>query len=132
MGVDPEYIKKMASNPRFKVFGGKQTPREKKPKYGAKKCQWMGKRFDSKHEMERYKQLYLMEKAGAISDLQTQVKFELIPKQNGEQPVCYIADFVYWQDGRCVVEDAKGVRTRDYIIKRKLMLQMYGIKIREV
>jgi hypothetical protein len=87
--------------------------------------------FASKKEARRYGELSLLEKAGIISDLRTQVSFELIPKQDGERPISYIADFVYHEDGRTVVEDAKGVRTDVYVIKRKLMLWRHGIKILE-
>lgn len=86
---------------------------------------------DSIREANRWCELKLLERAGKISDLQRQVKFELIPKQDGERPVYYIADFVYVENGREVVEDAKGKRTKEYIIKRKLMLYFHGIKIKE-
>lgn len=122
---------------------------------GNRKASYKGMIFDSERELRRYIELELMEKAGAISNLVTQVKFELIPAQyetvpTGEvyvrgpkkgQPktkqVCieksvdYIADFVYIQDGKRIVEDAKGHRTEKYIIKRKLMLWEYGIKVKE-
>ena len=93
--------------------------------------------FDSKKEFERWNELKLMEDAGVISDLKRQVKYTLVPPQeaeNGrkERAVVYIADFVYKEAGKPVVEDAKGVKTRDYIIKRKLMLYIYGIAIQEV
>jgi len=128
-----EYIAKVVSNPRFKAWGGRKVlPANKKQKYGAKKCTWNGMAFDSKKELARYQQLLLMEKAGVISDLHRQVEFELIPKQGKERAVFYIADFVYRQGAETVVEDAKGVRTRDYVIKRKLMLERYGIEIKEV
>ena len=123
----------------------------KRAKYGNKKCQYMGIVFDSKHEMERYRELYLLERAGEISDLQTQVPFLLIPPQFDdavaveladhdkkknpkllERKCEYIADFVYRDaDGRLVVEDAKGTRTKEYIIKRKLMLYKYGLRVLE-
>ena len=75
----------------------------------------------------------LKERAGQIADIRRQVKFELIPKQDGERPVNYIADFVYKDgSGETVVEDTKGIRTPAYIIKRKLMMYRYGIKIKEV
>jgi hypothetical protein len=81
--------------------------------------------------------LSLLERAGAIADLQRQVKFELIPSQRvdgkvAERPCTYVADFVYQEGGKTVVEDTKGFKTKDYIIKRKLMLQVHGIRIREV
>lgn len=130
-------------------------------KYRNRKVTIDGVTYDSKKEYNRWCELRLLERAGRITDLQRQVPFELIPaqyrtietgeryKNNNlargiragdpktkevclEQSVVYYADFVYQQDGRQVVEDAKGVRTADYIIKRKLMLERYGIKIREV
>jgi Protein of unknown function (DUF1064) len=56
-----------------------------------------------------------------------------VPKQPGERAVEYRADFVYRDKvGELVVEDAKGVRTKDYVIRRKLMLSVHGIRIREV
>ena len=89
---------------------------------------------DSIKEANRWCELKLLERAGRISDLKRQVKFELIPKQDGERAVYYIADFVYHNadDGKLVVEDVKGKRTKDYIIKRKLMLWIHGIKIKEI
>ena len=111
-----------------------------------------GEVFDSQHEYQRWLELQVLQKAGKITGLMRQVKFELVPAQvetyerisaktgrrlqDGrrclEQAVNYIADFVYWEDGKMVVEDAKGVRTDDYIIKRKLMLYIHGVRIREV
>lgn len=91
----------------------------------------------------------MLERAGAIKDLQRQVKFELIPTQREpdaigkrggihkgktiENGVSYIADFVYTDcnTGEKVVEDSKGMKTKDYIIKRKLMLYIHGIRIVE-
>ena len=113
-----------------------------------------GEVFDSQHEYQRWMELQVLEKAGKISGLMRQVKFELIPPQmevyerisektgrrlqDGhrcvEQAVNYIADFVYWEDEKMVVEDAKSpaTRTDSYIIKRKLMMERHGVKIREV
>lgn len=108
--------------------------------------------FDSQHEYERWRELCLLQRAGVIHDLLRQVKFELIPAQyesyerysektgkqlkDGvrciEQAVSYIADFVYWEKDQMVVEDAKGVKTEGYIIKRKLMRLQHGVSIREV
>lgn len=94
--------------------------------------------YDSKHEYRRYAELQLLQKAGKISNLQRQVRFSLVPdiregKKLIERGVDYIADFTYTdENGKCVVEDAKGHKTQAYIIKRKLMLYTYGIKIREV
>lgn len=106
-------------------------------KYGNRKVIRDGIAFDSAKECARYCELKLMQRAGVISDLQMQVSFELIPSQriNGkvaERAVNYIADFVYKQDGQTVVEDTKGFKTKEYIIKRKLMLWRHGIQIKEV
>lgn len=119
-----------------------------KSKYGANKATVDGITFDSMKEARRYSQLKLLERAGEISDLQLQVKFELIPTQfeevevNGkirhgkcvERSICYYADFVYTDNstGETVVEDAKGMRTPEYVMKRKLMLYIHGIQIKEV
>lgn len=98
-------------------------------------------KYDSKKEKYRADTLKMLEKQGIISNLKEQVKYELIPAQyhieNGkrkciERSCVYIADFTYLMQGEFIVEDVKGVRTKDYVIKRKLMLQLYGIKIKEV
>ncbi len=94
--------------------------------------------FQSKREATRYSELKLLQRAGEIFDLQRQVPFTLIPKQvrDGktiERPCVYKADFVYKdKDGTEIVEDAKGMRTKEYVIKRKLMLWQFGIVVREV
>jgi len=101
-------------------------------KYHAKKTVVDGITFASKREATRYTELKLMQRAGVISDLRRQVKYELIPKQQGERAVSYIADFVYTEGGQTVAEDVKGVRTPVYKIKKKLMLWRHGVRIREV
>lgn len=118
-------------------------------KYNAKKVEYNGMTFDSKRELKRYKELELLQEAGEISDLQRQVKYVLIPTQREpdiigkrggvkkgkviEHECSYTADFTYLdEDGDLVVEDSKGFRTKDYAIKRKLMLYVHGIKITEV
>lgn len=105
-----------------------------KSKYGNIKTRSPdGKLFDSKKEARRYSELRMLERAGEISNLRCQVAYILIPAQRGERECKYIADFVYRENG-CetdTVEDCKGKRTRDYIIKRKLMLWVHGIKIKE-
>lgn len=90
-----------------------------------------GIKHDSIKEANRWCDLLLLQRAGVIHDLQRQVKFELIPKQEGERPVYYIADFVYIENGRRVVEDAKGCRTEVYKLKKKMMLYFHGIRIKE-
>lgn len=106
-------------------------------KYGNRKITKDGITFDSMKEFKRFCELTLLERAGEITELQRQVKFLLIPSQKidgkvVERPVNYIADFVYWENGQMVVEDSKGFKTKDYILKRKLMLHVHGIRIREV
>ena len=96
-----------------------------------------GVTYDSLKEYHRFCDLKLMQRAGIITGLQRQVKYELIPTQriNGkviERPVYYYADFVYKMDRQLVVEDVKGYKTPEYVIKRKLMLSVYGIQIHEV
>ena len=100
-----------------------------------------GIKFASRHEASRYAELKLLEKAGLITNLQLQRVYTLIGAQKDkegktlERPVKYIADFVYTDaDGKTVVEDAKSPATRTpvYLLKRKLMLSIYGIRIREV
>ena len=109
-------------------------------KYKAETVTFQGKTFDSKREAGRFAELRYMQMGKLISAIECQVKYELIPAQkdeNGkviERAVTYVADFVYTdlKTGEQIVEDAKGVRTKEYIIKRKLMLYVHGIRIREV
>lgn len=107
-------------------------------KYHARKTVVDGIEFDSRREADRYAELKLLQRAGKITDLMRQVTYVLIPRQKKpsggyERPVTYTADFVYIdRDGHTVVEDVKGVKTQQYIIRRKLMLREYGIEIREV
>lgn len=90
-----------------------------------------GQVFDSQKEYIRWCNLRLLERAGKITDLKRQIPYELIPKQDGERACTYVADFVYYEDGNLVVEDCKGFRTEAYRIKRKLMLLVHNIKIKE-
>lgn len=92
---------------------------------------------DSKREAQRADELLLMQRAGAITELRQQVAFALIPAQKlrsgkTERGCVYVADFTYRENGEFIVEDAKGTRTKEYIIKRKLMKHIYDIEIREV
>lgn len=121
-------------------------------KYGSRKVHRDGVVYDSRSEARRGAELAILQRAGEIRNLRRQVPYELIPVQREkdtigargavhkgrviEKSVGYVADFVYEErtaDGwREVVEDVKGFRTHEYIIKRKLMLWRYGIRIREV
>lgn len=101
-------------------------------KYGARKLKTPdGEVFDSVKEYHRWGCLKLLERAGKITKLQRQVKYELIPKQVGERACNYIADFTYYEDGNLVVEDCKGYKTEVYRLKKKLMLWVHGIRIKE-
>lgn len=99
--------------------------------------------FASKREARRYMDLWLMQRAGEITHLQTQVTYPLLPRQvhpdgTKERAIDYVADFVYEQDGKTVVEDSKGLRDtssaiyRVFVMKRKMMLYFHGITVREV
>lgn len=111
-------------------------------KYGNKKLVMDGEHFDSMKEAARYQELKLLERAGEIRELKRQVPFVVIPVQKDEKgkvierEVKYIADFTYIEKGKLVrtVEDvkSKATRTKEYIIKRKLMLYRNGIRIKEV
>lgn len=119
-------------------------------KYHSRKITLDGESFDSIKEYNRWRELKLLERAGEITELQRQVKFKLIPTQrepccevnkNGcfkkgkvlERECSYIADFTYKNRlGFQVVEDTKGFKTKDYIIKRKLMLWVHHIQIQEI
>ena len=120
-----------------KTYTGYGMPR--RSKYGANKTVMYGIEFDSKKEATRYGELLILQKAGQITDLKRQVKYELIPAQyiDGkcvERACNYVADFVYYEMPymNVVVEDTKGFRTPEYIIKRKLMLQKHGLRIKEI
>jgi hypothetical protein len=121
------------------------------PKYNNRKVSVDNIQFDSVREANRYSELKLLQRAGQIRNLRLQVPFELIPTQYEpdsvvkgklkrgkliERSVVYKADFTYeervGQNWAVVVEDVKGVKTKEYILKRKMMLQKYNIRIREV
>lgn len=116
-------------------------------KYHSRKITQDGKTYDSMKEFRRFNELALLEKAGAIKDLETQVKFVLLPAQYErifdkktkrwkdvciERECAYYADFTYEENGERIVEDTKGFKTPEYRIKRKLMYYIHGIRIREV
>lgn len=126
-----------------------------KNKYKNRKITINGTTYDSEKEHKRYCELSLLQRAGAITDLQRQVKFLLIPAQyetyerygkkgkrlkDGkrllEREVSYIADFVYYENGKKVVEDTKGYKKGTaydlFTIKRKLMLSVHSIRMREI
>ncbi|WP_336034742.1 DUF1064 domain-containing protein [Acinetobacter bereziniae] len=129
MNLSPNQIKRLLHQ---------RDNKPKQPKYGNQKviidCE---KVADSKHEFRRLNDLIALQRAGQIKDLQTQVRYKLIPAQK----ICgvkvrgtdYVADFVYWtSEGQFICEDAKGHKTADYIIKRKLMKMIHDIDVVEV
>ena len=95
----------------------------------------MDNRRRSAKERARAWELRQLEKAGKISGLSEQVSFNLLPKQEGEKPVVYWADFTYWENGKFVVEDVKGYKKgsayANFVLKRKMMLYFYGIHVKE-
>ena len=119
-------------------------------KYGNKKAKHNGMIFESRRERNRYIILSALQRAGEISDLRMQVSFELIPavyetvekqlktkvkmvERCVQKATHYIADFVYKdKDGNIVVEDSKGMKTKEYILKKKMMRAFLGIEIKEV
>lgn len=104
---------------------------KKKSKYGNKKTEVDGIKFDSIREAKRYKVLKLLQKVGKIAFLRLQVEYEL--NEGGTHSLVYIADFVYveTETGKEIVEDAKGMRTAVYRKKCRLMKKIYGITIKE-
>ena len=115
----------------------------KRPKYKNTKVVVDGIKFDSKKEAARYTELKMFEEIGAIKDLELQKEFTLIPAQKDletnkvvERAVKYKADFCYIarDTGEYVVEDVKSefTKTKEYILKRKMMLYFHGIRIQEI
>ena len=116
---------------------GEKVLAQKTGKYHNRKTVRHGITFDSKHEADRYDELRLLLKAGEIHDLKLQQAYKLVGAQRtptgaAVRAVTYIADFVYIRNGKTIVEDAKGFKTKDYIIKKKLMLERFGIWVEEV
>lgn len=127
--------------------------KKKENKYHAEKCEYNGELFDSIKERDRFIQLKLLERCGQVSNIRRQVSYELIPAQREadklgkrggikkgktiEKAINYIADFVYVdRNGDEIVEDCKGYKIGGayalFVVKRKLMLYMHGIRVKEV
>lgn len=112
-------------------------PKSPRPaKYGNRKHEYQGMKFDSRRELDRWLHLVALQRAGQISELERQVVYVLSPsvviQGRKRPPLKYIADFVYTDsDGKTITEDVKGVVTEGYRIKRHLMAAM-GIQIKEV
>lgn len=106
-------------------------------KYHNKPTTVYGIRFDSRKESERFLILQCMLHNGEITNLRRQVTFELCPAQtlpSGQKlrNIQYRADFVYEKNGKTIVEDVKGLKTREYIMKKKLMYRVHGIEVHEI
>ena len=126
--------------------------REKGKKYNNTKVEYDGIKFDSKKEMQRYIVLKDAENSGAISNLELQVKYELIPAVREEYiehlktkdkiktrtlqlPITYTCDFQYFKDGVLIVEDVKAspkMLPKEFVLKEKMMFALKGIKIKKV
>lgn len=133
---------------------GRGLKREKGKKYNNTKVEYDGIKFDSKKEMQRYIVLKEAERIGVISNLELQVKYELIPAVKEEYvehlktkdkiktrtlqlPITYTADFVYIKDGNKVVEDVKASPNmaaidKSFILKEKLFRWKFGYGIKRV
>lgn len=111
--------------------------RKKGSKYNNNKISVDNIKFDSKKEAKRYSELILLQQKGFISCLELQPKFELQPtfKKNGEtiRAINYKADFRYFENGQWVVEDAKGFKTKEYLLKKKMFEYKFpNMTIKEV
>lgn len=131
-----DFIKHIEREKALDQCGAKHGLTPKQGKYRNKPVVVDNLKFDSKREAARWQQLKMMEKAGMISELTRQVPFELAPSviiRGRKKPaLTYRADFTYRQDGLLVVEDSKGVVTKEYSIKRHLMKSVHNIDIVEV
>lgn len=134
------------------AFGNRFGKREKGKKYNNTKVEYDGIKFDSKKEMQRYLVLKTAEENGLISNLQLQVRFELIPAVKEEYiehlktkdkiktrtlqlPITYTCDFQYIKDGETIIEDIKAspkMLPKEYTLKKKMMFALKGVKIKEV
>lgn len=130
----------MTTITRPSISDWRDNPRQKRhEKYQNVRCEHDGMKFDSKAELKRWLELQVMLRAKLIGKLERQVPYQLIPAtkrpSGGAERACsYIADFRYVDlERKCVVvEDVKGAVTPEFRIKRKLMLHVHGIEIREV
>lgn len=103
-------------------------------KFGNVKVTTRDGTFDSKLELRRWFALGLMEHNGEIKNLRRQVRYDLIDKSDYGKAISYVADFVYEKDDKTVVEDTKSSATKTplYRLKKRLMAERYGIKIKEI
>lgn len=125
-----QFFYTMTAKDYREMMGCPSQPVQKESKYHAQKVEVDGKKFDSKHESRDYLKLKSMEDSGIISNLQTQVSFELQPKYTTKdgrkiRSISYVADFVYERDGQTYVQDSKGMKTDVYKLKRKMFEYRY-------
>lgn len=125
-----QFFYTMSAKDYREMMGCPRQPAQKESKYHAQKVEVDGKKFDSKHESRDYLKLKSMEDSGIISNLQTQVPFELQPKYTTKdgrkiRSISYVADFVYERDGQTYVQDSKGMKTDVYKLKRKMFEYRY-------
>lgn len=155
MGLTKSDIKRLSSSAQRQIRNAEKNKKERETeaprKYRNNPCDYIMpdgtvRHFDSTKECRRYAELLMLQKAGQICDIMCQVSFTLIPAQRRddgtmERACKYIADFTYkdlLNDGKTVVEDVKGYRDPNsagyakFVIKRKLMLEKFGITVREV
>jgi len=102
----------------------------KRSKYGNKRTLCDGIWFDSGAEAKRYATLKLWQSSDIIGQLELQPQYPCVI--NGKKCFLYKADFRYMRDGKQVIEDVKGMRTREYILKKKVIEALYNIEIVEV
>ena len=124
----------MINYPDGRKYTSAQTPptKPKKSKYGAVKTEVDGITFASKHEASRYLELWLLEQGREITKPPPAGTVWLIPKSKYGMTIRYIDSFTYNDgNGQLIVEDAKGVKTPVYRIKRRLMAELKGIEIKE-
>lgn len=125
-----QFFYTMSAKDYREMMGCPRQPAQKESKYHAQKVEVDGKKFDSKHESRDYLKLKSMEDSGIISNLQTQVPFELQPKYTTKdgrkiRSISYVADFVYERDGQTYVQDSKGMKIDVYKLKRKMFEYRY-------
>lgn len=134
-------VAKMTARPTSASKFHREISKPRRPKYGNHAHEVGAEKYRSKRELTRHRELLMLVQAGKIENLRREVPYIVVPSQRrpdgkAEREVKYVADFVYdhfangFRETR--VEDVKGVRTKDYIIKRKLMLKVHRIEIVEV
>lgn len=118
---------------------GRRRPSARVHKYGARSVWVDGIRFDSKREANRYGELKLLKAAGDVRLILRQVSFQIspgIPDSEGRVAAPgerYVADFViHWANGELTVEDVKGMRTKEYLRKKRRAEAIYGIEVVEI